>query len=105
VSVYEAAPELNEIGAGVALHPNAMRVLRMIGIEDAVRQVAGRSEYAVTCDGRTGRTISKISRAQQATVHGLAGATVHRADLLDVIAAALPANSVTLGKRCVDVGA
>jgi hypothetical protein len=30
---------------------------------------------------------------------------VHRADLLDVIAAALPANSVTLGKRCVDVGA
>jgi salicylate hydroxylase len=105
VSVYEAAPELNEIGAGVALHPNAMRVLRMIGIEDAVRHVAGRSEYAVTCDGRTGRTISTISRAQQATVYGLAGATVHGADLLDVIAAALPANSVTLGKRCVDVGA
>ena len=103
VSVYEAAPELKEIGAGVALHPNAMRVLRMIGVEDAVRRVAGRSEYAVTCDGRTGRTISKISRAQQAATYGLAGATVHRADLLDVIAAALPANSVTLGKRCATV--
>jgi salicylate hydroxylase len=37
VSVYEAAPELREIGAGVALHPNAMRVLRMVGVEDAVR--------------------------------------------------------------------
>ncbi len=59
VSIYEAAPELEEIGGGVALHPNAMRVLRMIS-----------------------------------------GATVHRADLLDVIAAALPADSVTLGKRC-----
>jgi salicylate hydroxylase len=103
VLVYEAAPELKEIGAGVALHPNAMRVLRMIGVEDAVRHVAGRSEYAVTRDGRTGRAISTLSRAQQATVYGLAGATVHRADLLDVIAAALPANSVTLGKRCANV--
>ena len=43
VSVYEAAGELKEIGAGVALHPNAMRVLRFIGVEDAVRKVAGRT--------------------------------------------------------------
>jgi 2-polyprenyl-6-methoxyphenol hydroxylase-like FAD-dependent oxidoreductase len=103
VAVYEAAPELKEIGAGVALHPNAMRVLRMIGVEDAVRRVAGNAEYLVTCDGRTGRTISKISRAQEAATQGLAGATVHRADLLDVLAAALPADSVTLGKRCASV--
>ncbi|MFZ1996564.1 MAG: FAD-dependent monooxygenase, partial [Solirubrobacteraceae bacterium] len=103
VSVYEAAPELKEIGAGVALHPNAMRVLRMIGVEEAVRAVAGRSEYAVTRDGRTGRTISRISQAQQASTYGLAGATVHRADLLDVIADALPRGSVTLGKRCATV--
>jgi salicylate hydroxylase len=87
----------------VALHPNAMRVLRMIGVEDAVRKVAGRSEYLVTCDGKTGRTISKISRAQQAATYGVAGATVHRADLLDVIADALPSGSVTLGKRCATV--
>ncbi|MGH2889700.1 MAG: FAD-dependent monooxygenase [Solirubrobacteraceae bacterium] len=103
VSVYEAAPELKEIGAGVALHPNAMRVLRMIGVEDAVRAVAGRSERSVTRDGVTARVISEVSRAQQAATHGLSGATVHRADLLDVIAAALPRNSVTLGRRCATV--
>jgi len=62
VSVYEAAGELKEIGAGVALHANAMRVLRFIGVEDGVRKVAGRSEYAVTRDGITGRLISKTSR-------------------------------------------
>jgi 2-polyprenyl-6-methoxyphenol hydroxylase-like FAD-dependent oxidoreductase len=100
VSVHEAAPELKEIGAGVALHPNAMRVLRMIGVEDAVRRVAGRSEYSTTRNWRTGRVISKISRSQQAATFGLSGATVHRADLLDVITAALPPGSVTLGTRC-----
>lgn len=45
VAVYEAAAELKEIGAGVALHPNAMKVLRALGLEDNVRKVAGRSHW------------------------------------------------------------
>jgi salicylate hydroxylase len=103
VSVYEAAGELREIGAGVALHANAMRVLRFIGVEDAVRKVAGRTEYAVTRDGITGRIISKTSRARQVELQGIEPATVHRADLLDVLAAALPEGIASLGKRCVSV--
>jgi salicylate hydroxylase len=100
VCVYEAAAELKEIGAGVALHANAMRVLRAIGVEDAVRKVAGRSEWTVTKNGVSGRVITKTSRKQSAAAFGLEGATVHRADLLDVLADALPAGIVTLGKRC-----
>ncbi|HEX4088128.1 MAG TPA: FAD-dependent monooxygenase [Trebonia sp.] len=103
VRVYEAAAELREIGAGVALHPNAMRVLRAIGVEDGVRKVAGRSEWAVTRNGTTGRLISKTSRSQQGALQGIEGATAHRADLLDVLAAAVPAGVVTLGARCVSV--
>src|SRR5580692_5060670 len=103
VSVFEAAGELKEIGAGVALHANAMRVLRFIGVEDGVRKVAGRSDYAVTRDGVTGRVISRTSRAQTVALQGIEPATVHRADLLDVLAAALPPGLVTLGKRCVAV--
>ena len=43
--VYEAAPELKEIGAGIALHPNAMKALRSLDLEAAVRAVAWESEY------------------------------------------------------------
>src|SRR5262252_7997398 len=103
VAVYEAAAELKEIGAGVALHANAMRVLRAIGVEDAVRKVAGRSKWQTTRNWKTGRVISKSSMQQQAAAFGLLGATVHRADLLDVLADALPAGIVTLGKRCTEV--
>ncbi|HTU88450.1 MAG TPA: FAD-dependent monooxygenase [Solirubrobacteraceae bacterium] len=103
VTIYEAAPELREIGAGVALGPNAMKVLRSLGLEDDVRAVAGRSEWAVTRNGRTGRVISKTSRQQQATSFGSAGATVHRADLLDVLSHSVPGDIVTLGARCVGV--
>jgi salicylate hydroxylase len=103
VSVHEAAGELKEIGAGVALHANAMRVLRFIGVEEAVRKVAGRTDYSVTRDGITGRVISRTSRARFVELQGIEPATVHRADLLDVLAAALPEGTAELGKRCVSV--
>src|SRR5215469_383995 len=103
VAVCEAAAELKEIGAGVALHANAMRVLRAIGVEDSVRKVAGRSQWAVTRDGITGRVISRTSRQQQAAAFGIEGATAHRADLLDVLARSLPDGLVSLGKRCTQV--
>jgi salicylate hydroxylase len=103
VAVYEAAAELREIGAGVALHPNAMRVLRAIGVEGNVRAVAGQAPWQVMRNFKTGRVIGKTSREQQAASFGITGATVHRADLLDVLAGALPAGLVTLGKRCTGV--
>jgi salicylate hydroxylase len=86
VAVYEAAAELKEIGAGVALHRNAMKVLRAIGVEDNVRKVAGRSHWQFMRNWKTGRVIAKTSRQQQAASFGTEGATVHRADLLDVLA-------------------
>ena len=103
VAVYEAAAELKEIGAGVALHPNAMRVLRAIGVEGSVREVAGQAPWQVMRNWKTGRVIGGTSREQQAASFGITGATVHRADLLDVLAGALPAGLVTLGKRCTGV--
>jgi salicylate hydroxylase len=103
VAVYEAAAELKEIGAGVALHPNAMKVLRAIGVEEEIRKVAGRSPWQVTCNWKTGRVISRADRQQQVALFGIAGATVYRVDLLQVLADALPAGVVTLGKRCTEV--
>jgi salicylate hydroxylase len=103
VAVYEAAAELKEIGAGVALHPNAMNVLRAIGVEGNVREVAGLAPWQVMRNWKTGRVIGRTSREQQAASFGITGATVHRADLLDVLAGALPAGLVTLDKRCTGV--
>jgi salicylate hydroxylase len=103
VAIYEAAPELREIGAGVALGPNAMKVLRSLGLEDDVHAIAGRWEWALTRNGKTGRVISKTSRQQQASLFGSAGATAHRADLLDVLSRSVPSELVTLGTRCIGV--
>jgi salicylate hydroxylase len=105
VAIYEAAPELREIGAGVALGSNAMKVVRALGLETEVRAVAGRSQWRMVRNWKTGRVISRTSREREAVVFGSASATVHRADLLDVLAGSLPGEIVMLGARCVDVEA
>ena len=100
--MYEAAAELQEIGAGVALHPNAMRVLRVHRRRG--RRAEGRG--AVRVRGHQGRDhraadLQDEPGAGRGQLQGIEPATVHRADLLDVLAAALPAGLVSLGKRCV----
>jgi salicylate hydroxylase len=102
VGVYEATPELKEIGAGVALGPNAMKALRALELEDQVRSVAWESEYQLLRNWRSGRIISKTPRHAQERF-GATGCTVHRADLLDVLAAALPRDVIQLGARCLSV--
>jgi salicylate hydroxylase len=102
--IYEATPELKEIGAGIALHPNAMKALRSLNLEGPVRSVAWESEYQVVRDGKSGRVLTKTpQRGYLERRFGATGCTVHRADLLDVLAAALPADTVRLGARCVSV--
>src|SRR5919199_1171456 len=103
VHVYEAQPELKEIGAGVALGPNAMKALRVLGLEQAVRDVAYQGDYQYLLSWRSGRVISKNARADAEKLYGAAGCTVHRADLLDVLSAGLPSEVLSLGARGVEV--
>jgi 2-polyprenyl-6-methoxyphenol hydroxylase-like FAD-dependent oxidoreductase len=100
VRVYEAAPELKEIGAGVALGPNAMKALRFLGLEDGVRAIAYESRYGLLRNWRTGRIISRTPRT---TRFGATSCTAHRADLLDALATGIPSDCVTLGARCCSV--
>jgi len=103
VHVYEAQPELKEIGAGVALGPNAMKALRALGLEQAVREVAYQRDYQYLLSWKSGRVISKNARADTEKRYGAAGCSVHRADLLDVLSSRLPQAAVTLGARGAEV--
>lgn len=100
VKVYESAPELKEIGAGVALGPNAMKALRSLELETAVRDIGWAAEFQQLRAGKTGRVISKTARKDAIARYGTDGCMAHRADLLDVLSAAIPKESVILGARC-----
>ncbi len=90
VRIIEQAPALEEVGAGLQLGPNAMRVLSALGVDDAVA-CAGQTPAAITLrDGRSAREILKIPLGDAARRRwGAAYLTLHRADLVAILAEAL----------------
>lgn len=46
VSVYERAPHLGEVGAGLQMAPNAVKVLRALGVEEAFERFCPRAVSA-----------------------------------------------------------
>ena len=104
VRVYEQAPAFARVGAGIQMAPNAVKVLRALGVEDPLRQVAFRSPRAVSRVWDTGEVTSDLplGDAVEATF-GAPYFFLHRADLHAAIASAVPEGVVTLNCKLVGV--
>ncbi|MFJ8146213.1 FAD-dependent monooxygenase [Streptomyces sp. NPDC096048] len=93
VTVLERAPSLQPIGAAISLSPNALRALDVIGLGDEIRDLA-----AWQGDGglRTpsGRWLSRSSAEAAAARFGGPLVMLHRATLIDRLAARLPSDVV-----------
>ncbi|CAL9345543.1 FAD-dependent monooxygenase [Streptomyces sp. enrichment culture] len=98
VEVLERAPRFTEIGAGISLWPNALRALEVLGLEDAVR-AAGALDAAGGVRDRRGRWLSRTDNAELERRFGRPLVVLHRAELLRVLAGALPADSLRPGSE------
>src|SRR5215469_12935997 len=101
-TVYEQAPELREVGAGLVVAPNAARLLRRLGVlaefvQRAVRLEIG-WEFRRWQDGRVLSAENLATACER--LYGEHTYAAHRADLLDAIKSAVPANAIRLGRRC-----
>lgn len=97
VTVCEAAPVPAEVGAGLQMSPNATRVLRWLGVLDAVAAVAFRPRAAVMRDGRSGARIYRVRLGAAAEARwGAPYLHVHRADLLAALTGAARAAGVDI---------
>jgi salicylate hydroxylase len=99
VSVYEQAPAIGEIGAGVFLTPNSVRQLQRVGLEPAVEKWGARVGANSRYFRHDGAPIAPVQVTDSSGWNATFG--MHRADLVDMLAAALPAGLVHTGHRCV----
>ena len=97
VRIYEQAPAIGEIGAGVFLTPNSVRHLKRIGLEPAVQKwgarVGGDSHYF----REDGTPIAPVQVTDSSGWNATFG--MHRADLVQMLADALPADALHVGHR------
>lgn len=102
--VFEQARLFGEVGAGVQLAPNAVRLLHRLGIGERFRQVAVRPraiEMRRWDDNSVLRTIPLAPECEQ--LFGAPYYTVLRADLHRGLFERLPVGMVHLGLHCTEI--
>ena len=97
VSVYEQAPSLGEVGAGVFITPNSVRHLERVGLGPAVERWGARVGPKSHYFRHDGTPIAPVQVTDASGWNATFG--MHRADLVDFLAAALPAGVVHCGHR------
>ena len=104
VDVYEQAPELTQIGGGINMGPNAVRILRRLGLAAGLDREGVRPLFTHQRRWQDGRTLQRARLNPLCEeLYGAPHITIHRADLLDVIASGFPAERIHLGHRLVGV--
>jgi salicylate hydroxylase len=93
VVVLEQAAQLDEIGAGIQLSPNATRVLRALGLDAALQPHVVALEWLRVMDGPSGSEIAALPLGSEATErYGAPFWSIHRGDLQRVLLDAVKAN-------------
>src|SRR5690348_8335696 len=98
VSVYEQAPALGEVGAGVFLTPNSVRQLERAGLGPAVEKWGARVGPGSRYFRHDGSPIAPVQVTDSSGWNATFG--MHRADLVEFLANALPPGIVHTGHRC-----
>jgi salicylate hydroxylase len=113
VHVYEQSSALREVGAGIQISPNAARVLHRYGLSDELASVGVRPLAWHQRRWDDGRTLLRTPLGEDVIgAFGFPHYQCHRADVLAMLSAAVPAERVHLGHRlsgftdrgsCVDI--
>lgn len=91
VTLCEQADSISEIGAGIQISPNGMKVLRALGLEEGITASAFRPKAAQFRGGKSGKLIFSESMAGYEQKYGAPYLHIHRADLIAVLHRALEA--------------
>jgi salicylate hydroxylase len=85
VTVLERAAILEEVGAGIQISPNAMRVLAGLGLEKALGAWMVEPQAIVVRRGRDGAEITRMPLDDARERWGAAYGVIHRADLQRIL--------------------
>ncbi|MBR1267669.1 FAD-dependent monooxygenase [Bradyrhizobium sp. AUGA SZCCT0222] len=97
VTVFERADSPRELGAGVSIHPNAVRLLKRIGLRDWLENINTRSVGISLRTSRGEPVPTPIATADSTTYQ------VHRVELLEMLNDAQADAVVRYGHHCTGV--
>jgi 6-hydroxynicotinate 3-monooxygenase len=104
VTIYEQANKFTRVGAGIQMSPNAMRVLRAIGLEDYLRRIAFTPTSFLNRESKSGEITNDHPLGEAAEERfGAPYLLMHRADLHEAIASTVPESAVLRNRKLAGV--
>ncbi|WP_165404576.1 FAD-dependent monooxygenase [Pigmentiphaga kullae] len=104
VTVFEQAKKPSEIGAGIIVGPNAVKVLRALDLGSELDRIAVEPGKHRLRNWKTGRIMFDQPMGESFRERFGAGyLQVHRADLIEILVRKLPADRVCLSSRAASV--
>jgi len=85
VELWEQASEFSEVGAGIQLGSNSVRLLHQIGLSKELEQLAWRPSAVQAFDARSGELIQQLPLQHFTDRYGAPYLCIHRADLHQII--------------------
>lgn len=94
-TIYESAPEIKPVGAGIMMAVNAMQVFDRLGLKEKIEN-AGNKVHRIVIANESLQTISKTEILELETQYNSCNVAIHRAELQKILAENLNPNSVQL---------
>lgn len=98
--LYEQAPEIGEVGAGIGLRPPSIHCFKEWGIYDAVKKVSTESQYMAVLKGNGEVIVKERWPLLTDNKDERWSRLIHRADFIEVFMDHIPAENVHLGHKC-----
>lgn len=104
VVIIEQSAQFGEVGAGINVSPNCVKVLREFGLESRLRQSAFEPAFHVFRDWRSERCLFRADiKGEYEKRFNAPHLSVHRADLHNILSTGLPDANIRFGVRCIAV--
>ena len=102
VQICERSNKLEEVGAGLQVGPNAVKVLYALGLREALHRNAFQPTNMVSIKWDDASLRHRVPLKSVATEkYGAPYMTAHRAHIHDLLRDALPGDAIALGAACV----
>ncbi len=95
--IYESAPEIKPVGAGIAMAGNAMQIFDKLGLKEKIEN-AGTKMHALIITDEKLKTISKTDVLKLERQYKVCNIAIHRADLQRILSENISEN-IILNKR------
>lgn len=104
VTIFEQTARFARVGADVNLTPNAVHALNQLGVGGGLLKHAASPTHRISRSWDTGEETSRIElRAAAEKKYGAAQLTIHRADLLQALESAIPAECFRMHQKATGI--